>query len=219
MQTWVVRLECNLWVILGQMGKGFIWSEWYQRFYISIVSRWYQSINYILAARIRIYDNLQDSLTLSYFGIYTDIVLKKLTVHSKRKVNLCVKIAHILEKLIAISALGLYRQGWIHGHVTCTIWQGPKFKRDHAWFNTLLWLSWQTETHVLKFLSFEQGTFHFHFVLDSTNYIAGHRWVLIGHAQGRNHSPLKEIKSRFQKEEAFKLCLDKCARFEQRYMW
>lgn len=38
--------------------------------------------------------------------IYADTVLKEPTVYSKGKVNLCVKIAHALTELIAISVLG-----------------------------------------------------------------------------------------------------------------
>lgn len=38
--------------------------------------------------------------------IYVDTVIKEPTVYSIRKDDLCVKIAHALTKLIAISALG-----------------------------------------------------------------------------------------------------------------
>lgn len=59
------------------------------------------------------------SLSLSVtVGIYADAVLKERTVYAKRKVNLCVKIAHALTKLSAIRALGRHRQGWLRGHVT-----------------------------------------------------------------------------------------------------
>lgn len=79
---------------------------------------------------MRISDILQDSPSLSLslsvtVGIYADAVLKERTVYEKRKVNLCVKIAHALTKLRAIRALGRHRQGWLRGHVTYAVSRGP----------------------------------------------------------------------------------------------
>ena len=101
-------------------------------------------MDYILEARMRISDIFQDLLSLSLslslsvtVGIYADAVLKERTVYVKRKVNLCVKIAHALTKLRAISALGRHRQGWLHGHVTCSLTGPPASKGPHL-FHALL---------------------------------------------------------------------------------
>lgn len=94
-------------------------------------SWWCQSVDYILEARMRISDISQDSPSLSVsvtVGIYADAVLKERTVYAKRKVNLCVKIAHALTKLRAIRALGRHRQGWLRGHVTYAVSRGPLLK-------------------------------------------------------------------------------------------
>lgn len=93
-------------------------------------SQWCHSLDYISVARIRISNILQDSHSvLVTVGIYADALLKERTVYSERKVNLCVKIAHALRKLIAISALGRHRQGWLHGCVTRAVSQGLCLER------------------------------------------------------------------------------------------
>lgn len=56
--------------------------------------------------------------------IYADTVIKEPTVYSIRKDDLCVKIAHALTKLIAISALGGTDEADFMGGDLCSL-TGP----------------------------------------------------------------------------------------------
>lgn len=105
-------------------------------------------------------------LLLVTVRIYEDTVIKEPTVYSMRKDNLCVKIAHALTKLIAISALGGTDRADSRGGDLCSL-TGPHTLQG-------LHLVSGSPATVLKFLSLEQGAFRFHCVLDFANYVAGY---------------------------------------------
>lgn len=106
---------------------------------------------------------MQDFLLVTV-RIYAGTVIKELTVYSIRKDNLCVKIAHALTKLIAISALGGTDKADFMGGALCSLTGPYAFQGLHL-------VSCSPAT-VLK-LSLEPGAFRFHFVPDFTNYVAG----------------------------------------------
>ena len=135
-------------------------------------------------------------------GIYADAVLKERTVYAKRKVNLCVKIAHALTKLRAISALGRHRQGWLHGHVTCAVSQGPLLRRAHTFFMLCC-----HSVEILIKLWTRGTSFPFH-----TGPHTLSSWVQIRSYGAWNRvksPPAERNKKYFQKEETYELCLKK----------
>ena len=211
-QTWIcIQItwrSCEMWINSVVLSK-----VWDPTFLTS--SWWCQSVDYILEARMRISDIFQDLLSLSLsvtVGIYADAVLKERTVYVKRKVNLCVKIAHALTKLRAISALGRHRQGWLHGHVTCAVSQGPLLRRAHTCFMLCC-----HSVEILIKLWTRGTSFPFH-----TGPHTLSSWVQIrsyGAWDRVKSPPAERNKKYFQKEETYELCLKKEQDWKREMWW